>query len=110
MSEERDVQEARGGGLVGKLVGLVVVLLVVYVGLFALWRTQLKSVDDIVVDQGVEDGLPDWIDGGHSVLIIDADSTIDTVGAGLFAPLVALEESMSETNYVSTDSWKFWAD
>lgn len=98
------------GGFLRKLVVVVIVIAVVYLGGFVAWRTQLTSFDDVAVDMGSGDGLPDWLDGGNDVLIIDSDSVIDEAGAVVFAPLVALEESVREVNYISTDSWKVWED
>ncbi len=95
-------------GPLGKLLGLVLVLALLYVGGFVLWRWQLSSFDELAKDQGVGNGLPDWIDGGNQVLVVDDDSSIDTVGFAVFKPLVALEESMREVNYLETGRWKFW--
>jgi hypothetical protein len=108
MAEDLQAGSKSSGGVLGKLLGLVVVLALVYLGGFLLWRWQLESFDDLARQRGVDGGLPDWVDGGNAVLVVDDDSSIDTLGFTLFTPLVALEESTRDVNYVETARWKFW--
>lgn len=111
MPDQAEPDPAPRRGLLIRVLGLVAILALVYLAAFLLWRAQLTSLDDIAIDLGAsEKGIPDWIDGGHQVLVIDADRTLDRAGATIFAPLVALEEAMSDVNYIESDEWKIWRD
>ncbi|MDA3961636.1 MAG: hypothetical protein PF961_12660 [Planctomycetota bacterium] len=94
--------------VIKRLVLVVVALGLAYFGLFAAWRWHLTSADELAQEYGSGEGLPDWVDGGNTLLWVDHDSLVDTAGAWAFAPLIACEERWCAVQYVHEADLQFW--